>query len=191
MLERGPPPRDGGSPTTQVADQARRYAGRAARFWAEARHAAKPSPAKPTSIIVQVEGSGAAKGMKSSPCGAPEPAQKRRRRDGLSRCRRRWCCAASFPRLGLSFGAFPRASVQPKGKDEGDPIISRPVERSALLRSVPRRRREGRHPLQRLPSRRSSAKSHETSASRWQLVSGSALDASLVMAELVPRLSGS
>ena len=73
VLERGPPPRDGGSPTTQVADEARRYAGRAARFLADVRYAAKPSPPKPTSIIAQVEGSGTAKGMKSSPCGAPEP----------------------------------------------------------------------------------------------------------------------
>ena len=32
-----------------------------------------PSPAKPSSIIAQVEGSGAAKGMKSMPCGELSP----------------------------------------------------------------------------------------------------------------------
>src|SRR5208282_6114877 len=85
------------------------------------------------------------------------------RRDGLSTHRRRWYRSASFPRLCLSFGARPRVSVQAEGKDEGDPTLARPVRRSALSRSDPRRCREGCHPLPAVPSRRSSAKSHKTS----------------------------
>jgi hypothetical protein len=42
-------------------------------------------------------------------------------------------------RLCLSFGALPRVSVQAKGKDEGDQTLTRPVKRSAVSRSVPRR----------------------------------------------------
>ena len=45
----------------------------------------------------------------------------------------------SFPRLCLSFGALPRVSVQAKGKDEGDQTLTRPVKRSAVSRSDPRR----------------------------------------------------
>jgi hypothetical protein len=58
-----------------------------------------------------------------------------------------------LPRLCLSFGALPRASVQAKGKDEGDPTLTRPVKRSANSRSDPRRCREGCHPLPAVPSR--------------------------------------
>ena len=85
------------------------------------------------------------------------------RRDGLSTHRRRWYRCSSFPRLCLSFGALPRVSVQAKGKDEGDPTLTRPVKRSANSRSVPRRCREGSHPLPAVPSPLRGAKSHKTS----------------------------
>jgi hypothetical protein len=44
-----------------------------------------------------------------------------------------------FSDLCLSFGALPPVSVQAKGKDEGDPTLARPVNRSAYSRFDPRR----------------------------------------------------
>jgi hypothetical protein len=55
-------------------------------------------------------------------------------------------------------------SMQAEGKDEGDPTLDRPVRRSALSRSDPRRCQEGCNPHPAVPSPRSSAKSHRQGA---------------------------
>ena len=74
--------------------------------------------------------------------------------------------ASGFERSGDNSTAYakarPRVSVQAEGKDEGDPTLARPVRRSALSRSDPRRCREGCNPHPAVPSPRSSAKSHKT-----------------------------
>ena len=85
--------------------------------------------------------------------------------DGLAEVRRSTPTtvrASGFERSGDNSAAYakarPRVSVQAEGKDEGDPTPTRPVRRSALSRSDPRRCRDGcnPHPAERAASFRTS-----------------------------------